>query len=306
MSTKLLLAIVGPTAVGKTALSLNIAEKFRTEIVSADSRQFYREMEIGTAKPSPDELQRIPHHFINNLSIHDEYNAGKFEKEALACVSELFKTHDKVILVGGSGLFVNALCNGFDELPEADIELREKYENILKKKGIEVIQQELMEKDPVYYGTVDKQNPRRLIRALEVIHQTGLPYSQFRKKKAVSRNFSVCKIGLNIDRAVLRERIEQRVDEMINNHWLEECMKLYPQRGLSSLKTVGYTEIFDYIEGKNDWNTTIQNIKTNTWHYAKRQLTWFKKDEAIKWFSPDEVEDIYKYISSAATDTVKP
>jgi len=305
LSTKLLVAIVGPTAVGKTALSLHVAAKFRTEILSTDSRQFYKEMEIGTAKPSPDELQQVPHHFINNLSIRDEYNAGKYEKEALACIHELFKTHDKVILVGGSGLFVKALCNGFDELPEADFELREKYESILKEKGIEVIQQELMEKDPVYYETVDKQNPRRLIRALEVIHQTGLPYSQFRKKKAVSRDFSVCKIGLNIDKAVLRERIEQRVDQMISNHWLEECMKLYPQRALGSLKTVGYSEIFDFIEGKNDWNTTIQNIKTNTWHYAKRQLTWFKKDEEIKWFSPDEVEDIYTYISSA-TDTVKP
>ncbi|HXP48433.1 MAG TPA: tRNA (adenosine(37)-N6)-dimethylallyltransferase MiaA [Bacteroidia bacterium] len=298
MSKKLLIAIVGPTAVGKTAVAIDIAQKFHTEIVSADSRQFYREMEIGTAKPTVGELNKIPHHFINNLSVHDEYNAGKYEKEALTCLTNLFKTHDKVILAGGSGLFVNALCNGFDELPDGDTELRTKYEKVLKEEGIVVLQKEVEEKDPEYYSVVDKNNPRRLIRALEVIHQTGLPYSQFRKKKTVTRDFSIRKIGLQLDKEVLRERIDKRVDEMLANGWLDECKKLYEYRELNALRTVGYTELFDFIAGKNDWNTTVENIKTNTWHYAKRQLTWFKKDGEIKWFSPNDMEGICRYIES--------
>ena len=298
MSKKLLIAIVGPTAVGKTAVAIEVAQKFHTEIVSADSRQFYREMEIGTAKPTQEELNKVPHHFINNLSVHDEYNAGKYEKETLACLTSLFKTHDKLILAGGSGLFVNALCNGFDELPDGDTELRAKYEKVLKEEGIVVLQKEVEEKDPEYYSVVDKNNPRRLIRALEVIHQTGLPYSQFRKKKTVTRDFSIRKIGLQLDKEVLRECIDKRVDEMLTNGWLVECKKLYEYRELNALRTVGYTELFDFIAGKNDWNTTVQNIKTNTWHYAKRQLTWFKKDEETKWFSPKDMEGICRYIES--------
>ncbi len=287
MSNKLLIAIVGPTAVGNTAIAIDIALKLKTEILSADSRQFYREMEIGTAKPSAQELNKVPHHFINNLSIHDEYNAGKYEKEALACLSTLFKNHDKVVLAGGSGLFINALCNGFDELPDADLQLRETYEKILRDKGITVIQQELAEKDKAYYDIVDRNNPRRLIRALEVIHQTGLPYSQFRKKKVATRDFSVLKIGLQLEKEELIQRIDKRIDDMLAAGWLDECKNLYSYKELNALKTVGYTELFDFIAGKNDWSTTVQNIKTNTWHYAKRQITWFKKDKEIKWFSPN-------------------
>jgi len=287
LSNKLLIAIVGPTAVGNTAIAIDIALKLKTEILSADSRQFYREMEIGTAKPSAQELNKVPHHFINNLSIHDEYNAGKYEKEALACLSTLFKNHDKVVLAGGSGLFINALCNGFDELPDADLQLRETYEKILRDKGITVIQQELAEKDKAYYDIVDRNNPRRLIRALEVIHQTGLPYSQFRKKKVATRDFSVLKIGLQLEKEELIQRIDKRIDDMLAAGWLDECKNLYSYKELNALKTVGYTELFDFIAGKNDWSTTVQNIKTNTWHYAKRQITWFKKDKEIKWFSPN-------------------
>jgi len=304
LSKKLLIAIVGPTAVGKTALAIHIAEKYKTEILSADSRQFYKEMEIGTAKPNASELNRIPHHFVNNLSIHDAYNAGKYEKEALICLDKLFSTYDTAIMVGGSGLFVNALCNGFDELPDADDSLRTKYDTILKEQGIAVIQQELQEKDPIYYEMVDKNNPRRLIRALEVIHNTGLPYSQFRKKEAKTRSFSVCKIGLTMDKEELRKRIDKRVDEMFAMGWLEECMKLYPYKELNALRTVGYTELFDFIEGKADWDTTVQNIKTNTWHYAKRQLTWFKKDKDVKWFSPVDILEIEKYIDHIHTNLV--
>jgi tRNA dimethylallyltransferase len=297
LSQRLLIAIVGPTAIGKTALSINLAQHFNTKIVSADSRQFYIEMEIGTAKPSRAELNKVPHHFINNLSVKDEYNVGKYEKEALACLDKLFQKHEKIIMVGGSGLFVNGVCHGFDELPEADLELRKGYEDLLQQKGIAPLQQELKEKDPVYYETVDKSNPRRLIRALEVFHQTGKPYSQFRKKEWKERSFSFLKIGLELDREILRERIDKRVDEMIAAGWLEECRELFPYRNLNALKTVGYSELFDFLEKKCDWDTTIQNIKTNTWHYAKRQLTWFKKDKDIKWFAPDDEKNILNYIA---------
>jgi len=282
--TKTLIAIVGPTAVGKTALSIQVAEKLHTEIVSADSRQFYREMEIGTAKPTAEELKKVTHHFINTLYIDDDYSVGNYEIDALQCLEELFKTHDNVLLTGGSGLFVKAVCDGLDKLPSGSKEIREHYENLFKEKGLEPLQIELLDKDRNYFDTVDKQNPRRLIRALEVINLTGKPYSEFRKRKPAERNFGVVKIGLNMDKEILRKRIDQRVDNMLAAGWLEECKKLYPYRHLNSLKTVGYTELFDFIEGKTDWETTVTNIKTNTWHYAKRQLTWFKKDKEVKWF----------------------
>lgn len=274
---------MGPTAVGKTALSIKLAEKLNTEIVSVDSRQFYREMEIGTAKPTPEELQKVKHHFINSLSIHDDYSVGDYEKEALKCLDELFKKYNSVILVGGSGLYVKSVCEGLDKLPSGDKKIREHYEKLFKEKGLEPLQNELKEQDPAYFETVDRQNPRRLIRALEVISLTGKPYTDFRKRKPAPRNFKVIKIGLTLDKEILRKRIDQRVDEMLAAGWLEECKKLYPYRNLNALKTVGYSEIFDFIEDKTDWNTTITNIKTNTRHYAKRQLTWFKKDKEIKW-----------------------
>jgi tRNA dimethylallyltransferase len=292
--TKTLIAIVGPTAVGKTAVSILLAEKLHTEIVSADSRQFYREMEIGTAKPSAEELKKATHHFINTLYIDDDYSVGNYEIDALQCLEELFKTHDKVLLTGGSGLFVKAVCEGLDKLPSGDKGIREHYENLYKEKGLEPLQIELLDKDRNYFDAVDKQNPRRLIRALEVINLTGKPYSEFRKRKPAERNFEVVKIGLNVDKELLRKRIDQRVDEMLGTGWLEECKRLYPYRHLNSLKTVGYTELFDFIEGKTDWETTVTNIKTNTWHYAKRQLTWFKKDKEIQWFTGEE--EVIKFL----------
>ena len=292
--TKTLIAIVGPTAVGKTAVSILLAEKLHTEIVSADSRQFYREMEIGTAKPSAEELKKVTHHFINTLYIDDDYSVGNYEIDALQCLEELFKTHDKVLLTGGSGLFVKAVCEGLDKLPSGDKGIREHYENLYKEKGLEPLQIELLDKDRNYFDAVDKQNPRRLIRALEVINLTGKPYSEFRKRKPAERNFEVVKIGLNVDKELLRKRIDQRVDEMLGTGWLEECKRLYPYRHLNSLKTVGYTELFEFIEGKTDWETTVTNIKTNTWHYAKRQLTWFKKDKEIGWFTGEE--EVMKFL----------
>ncbi|HXB12363.1 MAG TPA: tRNA (adenosine(37)-N6)-dimethylallyltransferase MiaA [Bacteroidia bacterium] len=298
MPNHLLVAIVGPTAVGKTAISIQVAEHFNTEIVSADSRQFYKEMEIGTAKPSLAEVSKITHHFINSLSIQDEYNVGKYEKEALDCIENIFKKHDKVILVGGSGLFVNAVCHGLDVLPEGDNATREKYEKVLQEQGIEALQEELKSKDPLYFEEVDQKNPRRLIRALEVIHASGLPYSHFRNKKSKVRSFSIAKIGLNIDKQLLVERINTRIDSMLKAGWLEECKSLYPYRNFNALKTVGYSELFDFIDGKFDWDTTVEQIKINTWHYAKRQLTWLRKDKEIKWFSPSDREGIYEYIST--------
>ena len=298
MPNNLLVAILGPTAIGKTAVSLQLAERFKTEIVSADSRQFYQEMEIGTAKPTSAELKQVLHHFINNLSIQDDYSVGKYEKEALSCLVELFKKHNKVILTGGSGLFVNAVCHGLDSLPEGDAELRDKYEEVLKKQGIEALQEELKSKDPEYYEEVDKKNPRRLIRALEVIQTSGIPYSQFRNRKPKPRGFNIIKIGLNTDKPLLVERINARIDSMLKAGWLDECKNLYPYRNLNALKTVGYAELFDFIEGKFDWDTTVEQIKINTWHYAKRQLTWLRKDKEIKWFSPSDIESIFQYIAT--------
>lgn len=294
----LLIVIVGPTAAGKTALSVRLAGRFKTEIISADSRQFYKEMETGTAKPSPGELKKAPHHFINSLSIHDEYNVGKYEKEALKCLEEVFKNHDKAILVGGSGLFINAVCHGMDTLPEGDASVREQYENMLKEKGIEALQLELKQKDFAYYEMVDRKNPRRLIRALEVIKLTGMLYSGLRSKKTAKRNFFIVKVGITMPKEELEARINQRVDDMIAAGWLNECKGLYPWRNLNALKTVGYTEMFDYLDGKCDWDKTVEQIKTNTWHYAKRQLTWFRKDKEIKWFSPGDYQQICNYITT--------
>jgi tRNA dimethylallyltransferase len=228
----------------------------------------------------------VKHHFINSLSIEQEYSVGDYEKEALECLDELFKSHDKVVMAGGSGLFVKAVCEGLDKLPEGDKEIREHYEKLFAEKGLQGLQVELKEKDPIYYSAVDRQNPRRLIRALEVIRQTGKPYSDFRLRKPAERNFKVIKIGLNMDKELLRRRIDQRVDVMLASGWLEECKSLYPYRNLNALKTVGYSELFDFIEGKTDWETTVTNIKTNTWHYAKRQLTWFRKDKEVRWMEP--------------------
>jgi tRNA dimethylallyltransferase len=296
MTGKTLITISGPTAAGKTVVAIKLAEIWHTEIVSADSRQFYKEMEIGTAKPTAEELQKVQHHFINSLSIQQDYSVGHYEKDALQCLETLFVKYDKVLLVGGSGLFIKAVCEGLDTLPPGDAQIREHYEKLYTEEGMEPLQKELQAKDPLYFETVDRQNPRRLIRALEVINLTGKPYSEFRKRKPAARDFSVIKIGLNMEKELLRKRIGQRVDEMLASGWLDECKRLYPYRNVNALKTVGYTELFDFIDDKTDWDNTITNIKTNTWHYAKRQLTWFKKDKEVKWFEASEECEILKHI----------
>ncbi len=285
--TKTLIVIVGPTAVGKTAAAIELAQQLNTEIISADSRQFYREMSIGTAKPSLEELAAVKHHFINSHSIEDAFSVGDFEKECLQVLGSLFKTHDKVILTGGSGLFIKAITDGFDELPTADITIRNKLNDYLAEKGIHFLQEQLKIVDPDYYTQVDLNNPQRLIRALEVYEATGKPFSSFRKSVINKRPFRIIKIGLNLPREELYERINQRVDIMVQQCLVDEVKSLLPYRHLNALNTVGYSELFDYFDSKTDLNTAIDLIKQNTRRFAKRQLTWFRKDIEIKWLTPD-------------------
>ncbi|MCS6821293.1 MAG: tRNA (adenosine(37)-N6)-dimethylallyltransferase MiaA [Microscillaceae bacterium] len=289
-SKPLLLAIVGATASGKTAWAIRIAQKLQTEILSADSRQFFREMTIGTAKPTTQELAQVPHHFINSHSITQNYNAGQYEIEALACLEKLFQTYSVVVLVGGSGLYIKALCEGIDEMPAVLPEVRAELNQIYQTRGLSTLLQWLKEKDEVYYQQVDKANPQRVIRALEVCLSTQQPYSQFRKKHPKERFFEVQKIAINLPRKVLYDRINQRVESMIKQGLLDEVKSLLPYRNHNALQTVGYQEVFNYLDGKISWNECIETIKQNTRHYAKRQLTWFRKDTTIQWLTPDELE----------------
>ncbi len=297
MSTKNLIVIAGPTAVGKTTMSIAIAKTFECPVISADSRQFFKEMNIGTAKPTEGEMQGVPHYFINSHSITDNYNVGKYETEAIALLEKLFQVHEKIILVGGSGLYIDAICKGFDELPEADDEVRNKINLLFKTNGIEGLQKLLMELDINYYNKVDLQNPQRLSRALEICLTTGKAYSELRKGKVKKRNFNIIKIGIDTSRELLYKRINQRVDEMMTNGLLNEVKLLQHYKHLNALQTVGYKELFDYLENKSDLKSAIELIKQNTRKYAKRQLTWFRRDGEIKWFEPNQMEEILMYIS---------
>ncbi len=295
-SGKHLISIVGPTAVGKTALAIDIAEFYGTDILSADSRQFYREMEIGTAKPSAEELARVKHHFVNSLSIHDSYDVGTFESEVMSCLSESFVDKDIMVMTGGSGLFCRAVWEGLDEFPPIPEGYREDLTTEFAEKGLEALQAELEQKDPVYFGQVDLQNPQRLIRAMEVIRFTGQPYSAFRSAKAKKRDFRNLKIGLELPRDELYERIERRMDLMIGEGLFDEAAELFGERHLNALQTVGYKEIFGFLEGSYDRNEAIRLLKRNSRRYAKRQLTWFKKDKEIHWFSPEDRGAIQDHI----------
>ena len=297
-SNKTLIIILGPTAVGKTALSIQVAKLFHTEILSADSRQFFKEMNIGTAKPSPEEMQDIKHHFIDFLSIEEDYNAGAYESKDLACMENIFRQKDIAILTGGSGLYINAVCNGFDELPETDEKVRADSIEKYRSDGIEALQKQLKKLDPVYYDMVDLNNSQRIIRALEVCLVSGQPYSNFRSGKQKPRNFNILKIGLERDRKELYQRIDERVDEMIKSGLEKEARGLLPYRNKNALQTVGYKELFDYFEGKHDLQKAIELIKQNTRKFAKRQLTWFRKDKKIHWFHPDEKKAIIDLIKS--------
>jgi len=292
-----LLLVVGPTAVGKSDLSLKLAKKFQTEILSCDSRQFYREMNLGTAKPSLDELQAIPHHFINSLSITDAYDVQQYEKEALALLEQLFKQHRVVVMTGGSGLFADAIQFGLDDIPAVGAELRQEIIQEYQEKGLGWLQGEVARVDPDYFVVVDRDNPQRLMRALEVCRGTGLPFSSFRVKKKVKRPFQVIKIGLDLPREVLYRRIDQRMDAMVATGLFEEAASLFAQRELNALQTLGYTEIFGFLEGKYDREEMLRLLKRNSRRYAKRQLTWFRKDASLVWFEPSQLEQVMAYVT---------
>ena len=284
-SPKKLIVIAGPTAVGKTAAAIKLAQQLKTEIISADSRQFYREMSIGTAKPDAVELAQAKHHFIDSHSITENFNVGDFEKQVLQLLDELFKTHNQVIMVGGSGLFIQAVTQGFDNLPTADPETREQLNHELAEKGIGYLQEKLKEADQDYYNQVDLNNPQRLIRALEVFEATGKPFSSYRKATINTRPFESIKIVLDLAREELYNRINLRVNMMVEQGLVEEVRSLLPHRHLNALNTVGYSELFDYFDGKTDLQTAIDLIKQNTRRFAKRQLTWFRKDKDMKWLN---------------------
>lgn len=280
---KKLIIILGPTAVGKTEYSLNLAESLQTEILSCDSRQMFREMKIGTATPSEEELKRVPHHFIGNLSIHDYYSCGKYEIEALQKCDELFKKHDTLVMTGGSMLYIDAVCNGIDEMPDIDEELRNSLWERYEKEGIESLRQELKILDPEYAQKVDPKNGKRIIHALEICLQAGKPYSEIRKNQKKERPFEIQKIGIYREREELNHRINLRVDKMFEQGLYEEALGLYPFKHLNSLNTVGYKELFAHFDGQCSLEEAKEKIKTDTRRYAKKQMTWFKKDENIKW-----------------------
>ena len=284
MKDKYLITLVGPTAIGKTAMAIKLALHFNTEIISSDSRQFYKEMHIGTAVPSKEELASAPHHFIQHKSIFDPYSVGKFERDAIKKLKELFKKHDVVIMAGGSGLYVNAVIDGLDDFPTIDDSVRVNLNMELKEHGIGALQKKLKKYDPVHYKNMDVENPQRLIRALEICIGTGKPYSSFLKKKEIARDFKSIIIGLTANREVIYDRINRRVDVMISEGLIEEAKSLYEYKDLNALQTVGYRELFHHFAGDADLDFTISEIKKNTRRFAKRQLTWFKKDDSILWF----------------------
>lgn len=297
---KTLFIITGPTAVGKTSLSLVLAKHFSTEIVSADSRQFYREMKIGTAPPSVEELNEVPHHFIGHLSVHDHYNVSKYETEAIPLLHKLFLTHDSLILTGGSGLYINTVINGIDDLPDPDESTRAYLKTLHETEGIRSLRLMLKELDPEFYAQVDLKNHARLIRALEVCITTGEKFSSLRRNNKKERNFDVIFIGLDRPREELFERINLRADAMVSEGLIEEVRSLLPCRELNPLNTVGYKEIFRFLDNEISKEQAIEDIKTNTRRYAKRQLTWFKRTDEIKWFHPDEQDEILKYIEESS------
>lgn len=281
---KYLITVIGPTAIGKTALAIEIAKHFKCEIISADSRQFFKEMTIGTAVPSKEELKAAKHHFIQNISIFDDYTVGDFEREAISKLDELYKNNNYVVMIGGSGLYIDAVLKGFDDFPDIDISVRENLITAYEKHGISYLQDKLKELDPVHYEKVALENPQRLMRALEVCIGSGKPYSSFLNVKKNSRNFTPVVIGLEADREVMYDRINQRVDIMVESGLIEEAKELYPNKKLNALQTVGYRELFSYFDGEFTKEFAIEEIKKNTRRFAKRQMTWFKRNESARWF----------------------
>jgi len=290
-----LISVIGTTAIGKTSLSIKLAKYFNTEIISADSRQFYKEMQIGTAAPTLNELKQAKHHFIHHKSIKDNYSVGSFEKDAITCLNELFKTHNIVIMVGGSGLYVDAITKGLDYFPDVDPNIRKRLNQELELNGIESLQKQLKYLDKKAYNSIAIDNPHRVIRALEMCIGTGKPYSSFLNKEKIPRNFKTFSVGLKADRNIIYERINKRVDIMMTNGLLDEVKRLKNFQHLNALNTVGYKELFKYLDGDWDLEFAVSEIKKNTRRFAKRQLTWFKKNEDTLWF--DYQTDINYIIS---------
>lgn len=297
MKTNYLITIVGPTAIGKTSLSIQLAKYFQTEIISCDSRQFYKEMTVGTAVPGSSELAEVKHHFIQTRSVFEDYNVGDFERDALAKLNELFTQNQVVIMVGGSGLYVNAIIDGLDDFPDIDKEIRAQLKLDLQEKGLAFLQEKLLQLDPESYQKIDLENPQRLIRALEVSIGTGKAYASFLHNKKDNRNFSAIKIGLTAPREIVYRRINERVDQMILEGLPEEAQKLYKHKELNALQTVGYRELFSYFDGDFTMDFAISEIKKNTRRFAKRQGTWFRKDPEITWFDYQEnLENIIDFL----------
>ena len=291
--SKTVIAIVGPTAIGKTSKAITLARYFNTEIVSADSRQFYKQMRVGTAVPTEEELKAAKHHFIQHINITDPYTVGDFEKDAMECITSLFKSHEVVVIVGGSGLYMDAVLYGLDTFPEVPTEVREQLNARLQMQGIEALQMELKQLDPEYYTKVDLENPHRVIRAIEVSLTAGKPYSTFLGKEKRKRPFNYVLLGLEAERSIIYERINQRVDAMIQQGLLDEVKALVDHKNVNALNTVGYKELFPYFEGRMSLEEAIETIKRNTRRFAKRQLTWYRKNQEVTWFDHTIAEDVF-------------
>ena len=299
MEEKFLVSIVGATGIGKTSLAIELASYFQTEIISFDSRQFYKEMNIGTAVPSEEELQQVKHHFIQNRSIFDDYSVGDFERDAILKLNDLFTKFNIVVMVGGSGLYVNAVLEGLDDFPDIDQNIRATLKKELEDNGLELLQNRLKQLDPITFQKIDIFNKQRLIRALEICIGTGLPYSSYLKNKKNKRDFIPIKIGITAEREIIYKRINERVDHMMESGLLEEALTLFPNKNLNSLQTVGYRELFQYFNKEISLDFAISEIKKNTRRFAKRQGTWFKKDKEIEWFDyREKIDLITKYIES--------
>lgn len=295
---KTLFVIVGPTGVGKTSLCLKIAEQLNTVIINADSRQVFKEIPIGTAAPTNEERKRIKHFFVGNLHINEYYNASMYENDVLKLLKVIFKYKDNAILSGGSMMYIDAVCNGIDDIPSVDDTIRKTLQERYTNEGLTQICDELARLDPEYFNIVDRNNPKRIIHALEICLSTGKTYTSFRKNAPKGRPFKIVKIGLNRERQELYNRIDQRVEQMINDGLIQEALNVYPYRNLNALNTVGYKEMFEYLDGLSTLENTTFRIKCNTHKYCRKQLTWFKRDTNIRWFSPDNVEEIINYINT--------
>ncbi len=296
ISMNTLIVVLGPTGVGKSDISIQLASHYHTDIISADSRQFFRELSIGTAVPSVEDLNAVPHHFIQTKSIHDYYNVSEFEVEALQLIEQLFPDKNPLILTGGSMLYVDTICKGIDDIPTVTQQVREEVIRWFEDNGIEALRQKLQEVDPEYYEIVDRNNHKRMLHAVEIFQMTGKTFTSFRKNTLKERPFRIIKVGINQDRKLLYERINLRVDRMMDAGLLEEARSVYPYRNLNSLNTVGYKELFSYFDGHCTLEEAVDLIKRNSRRYARKQLTWFRRDQEIKWFEPDQLQMIIEYI----------